>query len=178
MHGLEVNEESLMRWLRTGEKMINLHFTVTINRPVNEVWNVVYTKFTKVGDWATGVFSSRLGKTEENADRVCDTFTGVLYEKIISKDEKNHVMHVEAKGLPFFVKSMIGGYKLREISPSNTHVTFFVKIKTMPFIGTIMEIPMRMQLNKALSVTLNDLKTYVETGKISSKKQGEIERKR
>jgi hypothetical protein len=87
-------------------------------------------------------------------------------------------MNVEAKGLPFFVKSMIGGYKLREISKSKTEATFFVKIKTIPLIGTIMEIPMKMQLNKALSITLDDLKTYVETGKISGKKQGEIDRKK
>jgi hypothetical protein len=158
--------------------MIDLNFSVAINKPVNDVWKAVYTDFTKVGDWATGVFFSRPGKKEENADRVCKTFTGVLYEKIISKDEKNHIMHVEAKGLPFFVKSMIGGYKLREISKSETEATFFVKIKTMPLIGTIMEIPMKMQLNKALSITLDDLKNYVETGKISSKKQGEIEMKK
>jgi hypothetical protein len=68
--------------------MINLNFSVSINRPVNEVWTVVYADFAKVGDWATGVFSSRPGKKEENADRVCNTFTGVLYEKIISKRRK------------------------------------------------------------------------------------------
>jgi hypothetical protein len=155
--------------------MIDLSFTASINRPVNEVWKVVYTDFTKVGDWATGVFSSRPGKKEENADRVCKTFTGILYEKIISKDEKDHTMQIEAKGLPFFVKSMIGGYRLKEISKSNTEVTFFVKIRTMPLIGTIMEIPMKMQLNKALSITLDDLKTYTETGKFSLKKREEME---
>ena len=41
-----------------------------------------------------------------------------------------------------------------------------------------MQIPMRSKLNKGLNGTLNDLATYVETGKPSAAKQRELAKKK
>jgi len=154
--------------------MIELKFRTEIDKPIEDVWKVLFTNFTKVGDWVTGVYHSRPGKEGENADRVCKTFTGTLVERILSKDEENHEFRVDAKGLPFFVKSFQGGWKLNEISKSKTEAVFSGRIKTMPIIGTIMEMPMRKQFKKAFAITMQELKSYVETGEISARKEQEI----
>jgi len=154
--------------------MIVLKFTKTINKPIDEVWDVLVNQFAEIEKWATGVFES---KQTEDYDRVCKTSFGDLKEKILLKDEKQHILQFKVKGFPFFVKSAVSTLTLKEISKTETEVTVNPNIKTIPIIGTIMEIPMKMQLKKAIPGLIDDFVTYVETGKASSEKQEEINKK-
>ena len=87
--------------------MIQIQRKIIVNKPIDDVWKVLFDGFTDVGKWVTGVYKSRPGTEEEGYDRVCTTFTGKLYETILNKDEKNHTFEVDAKGLPFFVKNFV-----------------------------------------------------------------------
>jgi len=154
--------------------MINLKIIKIVKAPIEKVWDVLINEFAEIEKWATGVFSSQ--KTEDY-DRVCKTSFGNLEEKILTKDKKQHILQFKVKGFPFFVKSAVSTWTLKEISKTETEVTVNPNIKTMPIIGTIMEIPMKMQLKKAIPGLMDDFATYVETGKASKSKQEEIDKK-
>ena len=150
--------------------MIEIKVTNTVNKPLKDLWKVSATEFEKVGFWATGIFRS--WKTEDH-DRVCETSFGKLYEKITLKDKKNHRIEIDAKGLPFFVKKFIGSWQFKKITNNKTEVTITLNLKTMPIIGSIMGLMMKPKLQKAIEVTMKDYITYLETGKISERKQRE-----
>jgi len=158
--------------------MIKIKRTIIVHKPVEQVWKVLFERFTKVGDWVTGVYTSRPGTKEEGYDRVCTTFTGKLYEKILHKDEKNHRFVVGAKGLPFFVKEFVGAWNLKKINSTTTEATLELNIHVKGIIGAIMQMPLKSKLSKGLSELQNDLATYVETGKISHSKQREVNKRK
>jgi len=158
--------------------MIQIKRKIIVKKPVQEVWKVLFEDFTKVGNWVTGVYTSRPGTKEEDYDRVCDTFTGKLYEKIIQKNEKNYSFEVDAVGLPFFVKTFRGKWNLSQVTPTTTEATLELTIDVKGIIGAIMQVPMKSKLNKGLNELGNDLVTFAETGNISNSKQKEMNKKR
>lgn len=158
--------------------MIQIERTITVNKPIKDVWKAVFEDFTEVGSWVTGVYASRPGTKEENYDRVCDTFTGKLYENITHKDEKNHSFEVDAKGLPFFVKEFTGKWQLNKLTPTSTEATITLILHLKGIIGAIMQTPMKSKLNAGLNELSNDLTTFVETGKISNTKKKELQKRK
>ena len=62
--------------------MIHITREFTINKPVEEVWAVLYGDFANIGNWASGIYHSRPGTAEEGLDRVCDTFTGKVVREV------------------------------------------------------------------------------------------------
>lgn len=87
--------------------MINIKRELVFKKPINDVLGVLYGDFTNVGNWATGIYHSRPCTPEEGLDRVCDTFTGKLYEKFNFVDETNHTFEVSAKGFLFLLMMLL-----------------------------------------------------------------------
>jgi len=150
--------------------MIEIKITKNIDQPLKNLWKITVTEFEKVGFWSTGIFKS--WKTKDY-DRVCETSFGKLYEKITLKDEKNHYIKIDVKGLPFFIKKFTGSWKFKKITDNKTEFTVTLNLQTMPIIGSIMGLIMKPKLQKAIEVTVKDYITYLETGKISKRKQRE-----
>jgi len=158
--------------------MINIKVKGTVKKPLSQVWDASANKFTSVSNWATGVYTSRVGNKEEKCARVCETSSGHIEEDFITKDDVNHILAYSVKGFPFFVKSLSNTWTFKEISDSETEITLNPKVKTMPIIGTIMEIPLKAQLKKFMVTALDDFAIYVETGKPSERKLKEIEERK
>lgn len=155
--------------------MIDLKFDTTINKPIEEVWTFVIEEFANSHAWAYGTMSCRKGTESEDFDRVCDTETGRLMDTITKIDDENHVLEFSVKGLPFFVRSVVSTWKLRKLSNTQTEIILGPRIEVMPVIGTLMQIPMKIAFKKLYPGLLDDLATFVETGKPSDRKQQEIE---
>ncbi len=155
--------------------MIDLKFKKKIDKPVEEVWKFVVEEFPNAHNWATGTSYCRKGEESEDFDRVCDTETGKLMDKITKIDNENYLFEFSVKGLPFFVRSVVSTWKLNKISNTQTEIILGPRIEVMPIIGTIMQIPMKMALVKLYPELLDDLAIYVETGKPSPRKQKEID---
>ena len=158
--------------------MIHIKEKVKINKPIEDVWAVLYGDFANIGNWATGIYHSRPGTTDENLDRVCTTFTGKLYEKFNSVDEENYTFDVDVEGLPFFVESAHGGWTLNKIDDGSTDGTVEFQVTTKGIIGKIMQVPMKSKLTSGFRETLEDVVAYIETGKVSDKKQAELAKKK
>jgi len=158
--------------------MIDLKFEKIINKPIEEVWKFVIEEFTNSHEWATGTTMCRKGDASEDFDRVCETETGKLMDKIINVDEKKYLLEFSVIGLPFFVRSVVSSWKLNKVSNSQTEIILGPRIEVMPVIGTIMQIPMKMALTNLYPGLLDDLTIYVETGEASPRKKNEIANKR
>jgi len=150
--------------------MIEVKITKNVNKQLKDLCKVYVTDFHKVGEWGTGIFKSYKG---EKHDRICETAFGKLYENISHKDEKNHRILIDATGFPFFIKKATGQWTFKELSKDKTEFSIGLKMETIPVIGSIMGIFMKPKLTKALEVTAEDYITYLETGKISDRKQRE-----
>lgn len=155
--------------------MIDLKFKKEVNKPIDEVWKFVVEEFLNSHEWATGTTSCRKGEPSEGFDRVCDTETGKLMDKITNIDNENYLFEFSVTGLPFFVRSVVSTWKLNKISNTQTEIILGPRIEVIPVIGTIMQIPMKMAFRKLYPGLLDDLVVYVETGKPSPRKQKEID---
>ena len=158
--------------------MIDLKFKRIINKPVEEVWKCVFDDFAKAHLWAMGTPTCRKGQPDENFDRVCDTETGRLKDTITKVDRDNYMFEFTVEGLPFFVRSVVSTWKLRELSIKQNEINLGTRIEVKPGIGTIAQIPMRLAFKRLYPGLLDDLTTYIETGRPSSRKQEEINRLR
>lgn len=154
--------------------MIDLTFYQQINKPIDEVWKFMIDDFTKSHLWATGTVHCRKGEPHEDFDRICETESGTLMDTITKKDDENYVLEFSVKGLPFFVKSVSSTWKLNKISDLHTEISIGPKIEVKPGIGTLVQFPMKMLFKKLYPGLLEDLTTYVETGKPSLRKQKEL----
>ncbi len=155
--------------------MIDLKFKRTINKPIGEVWSFVADEFHNAHKWAFGTVSCRKGDASDDFDRISETETGVLKDKITRLDAHNHVLEFSVTGLPFFVSSVVSTWKLHEISDRQTEIVLGPRIEVMPVIGTILQLPMKMMFKKLYPGLLDDLAIYIETGKPSPRKQKEVE---
>ena len=113
---------------------------------IDEVWRFIIEEFPNSHKWATGTTSCRKGDASEDFDRVCDTETGKLMDKITNIDNENHLLEFSVTGLPFFVRSVVSTWQLNKISDTQTEITLGPRIEAMPVIGTIMQFPMKMSL--------------------------------
>ncbi len=155
--------------------MNDLKYKKESSKPIDEVWKFVIEEFLGSHKWATGTTSCRKGDDSEDFDRVCDTETGKLMDKITKIDDDNHLLEFSVTGLPFFVRSVVSTWKLKQKSSTQTEIILGPRIEVMPIIGTIMQIPMKMAFNRLYPGLLDDLAIYVETGKPSPRKQKEID---
>ncbi|CAL2104231.1 conserved protein of unknown function [Tenacibaculum sp. 190130A14a] len=155
--------------------MIDLKFKREINKPIDEVWSFVIDDFYSGHKWAYGTTHCRKRTLNEDFDRVCQTESGRLMDKITKIDNTNYILEFSVKGLPFFVKSVTSTWQLTKISETKTIISLGPCIHVMPVIGTLLQIPMKAQLKKIYPGILDDLVTYVETGKPSARKQKELD---
>ncbi len=156
--------------------MIDLKFTKTINKPVKDVWKCVFDDFSSAHLWATGTPTCRKGELHEDFDRVCNTETGELQDTLIKVDKENFMFEFSVKGLPFFVRSVVSTWKLKQLSVNQTQIILGPRIEVKPGIGTLAQIPMKLAFKRLYPGLLEDLATYIETGKPSPRKQKEIDK--
>lgn len=154
--------------------MIDIKASQTINKPIDEVWRFVVDDFTRSHLWAYGSSSCRPGTEAEDFDRVCETESGRLTDTIIRCDDDRHVLEFSVDGLPFFVRSVVSTWSLREVSPTETEITIGPRIETLPVIGWVLEIPMKRSLERLYPGLLDDMAVFVETGQPSARKQAEL----
>lgn len=157
--------------------MIELKFSRTINKSIDEVWQVIAQEFHQPHLWATGTSHCRKGLPNEDFDRISETESGTLMDTIINIDDSKYFLQFSVKGLPFFVSSVVSTWQLHKISENQTTLVMGPTIRVIPIIGNLAQIPMKMALKKLYPKLLNDLTIYIETGNPSPRKQQEVQNK-
>lgn len=146
--------------------------SLLINSDPDEVWQVIAREYDQVGNWASGVYFSktRTGKVLPNAPchgRVCETSLGPFVETIVKFDDPGKEISYVATGekMPGFVKQLKATWKLKQAQNQHCHVSMsFDADIAFPF-SILMGWMMRMQFNKAISQTMEELQYFLEQGK-------------
>ncbi|MEM9194295.1 MAG: SRPBCC family protein [Myxococcota bacterium] len=147
-----------------------------------KVWSVAAGQFDRIGEWSSGVRSSRPLPLESEpnpgsslglAGRVCDTPQGETIEKFVAFDDgqRTFTYEVSGKAMPSFVKRATNTWVLKGLGPDRTQLTMTVEMETGGFVGAIMKPMMSMGMGKVLRTNLEDLKHFVETGELHQRKK-------
>ncbi|MBX2847279.1 MAG: SRPBCC family protein [Acidiferrobacterales bacterium] len=172
-------------YLRTDSKIKNLsgdEMKITkqlnINASSDAVWHVLGPRYEEAGLWASAVYTStalRDSKPLNGAPvsgRVCETSLGPFRETIVGYDSTARYLAYQATGtkMPFFVKRMQGSWKLNALGATGTEVNMTLDADIMFPFDLLMGWMMKIQFNKVLNESLEELKHYVEKGEIHQRK--------
>ena len=143
-----------------------------IDAPIDKVWDILGPNYTSAGDWASSVFVSgaRAGTPKvahaPAAGRVCETSLGPFTETIEDYDPDRHVVSYSATGakMPGFMKGLRNTWTLKPVGGA-TEARMTLQADIAFPMNILMGWMMKMQFNKALSETIDDLKYYAENDK-------------
>ncbi len=161
---------------------MNINKEIIIDKPVQEVWEIVGNQFGDAYIWARGLDHSK-GHGESGfegascSNRTCQVpGFGKIKEAIRQFDQINHVLSYEVEeGFPGFISSAVNTWRLDALG-QKTKVTMNLVMKTKGIKGAIMGPMMKMNLNKLIDGVVSDLKTYAETGRPSVYKTKELDK--
>ena len=146
---------------------MNFKRTVTINRPIEQVWDVLGNQFGQAHVWASSVnhaetYGEAILEGASCSNRSCNTTAGNVKEVIRTFDPKRHVLSYEVlEGFPFFVAKGQNTWKLLP-KGKNTQVDMDMEIVTQGLFGKIMSPMMKLQMSKIADEAVDDLKYYLE----------------
>lgn len=144
---------------------------ITVNKSVEEVWEVLGNQYTEAYQWASGLYHSEgFGKpTLEGAtcsSRACNTSFGQLKEEIRVFDEKEYKLSYEVvEGFPSFIAKGVNNWSLTSLGENQTKVTMMFEGQTTGIKGAIMGTMMRMKLGGSLKNAIEEFKYYVENNR-------------
>ncbi len=145
--------------------------TVTINKPVARVWQIIGENYEDAGLWSSAIYASvavngSVISGAPVAGRVCETTLGPFTEQIVEYDAETMALAYRANGdkMPGFVRKLQGSWKLAEKDSETTVVVMRLSADIAQPFKFLMGWIMKRQFNTAISVSLEDLKYYAENG--------------
>ena len=145
--------------------------TVTIDKPIGEVWKAIGDNYADAGLWSSAIYASAAtnGKAVDGAPvsgRVCETTLGPFTESIVEYNADKTTLSYIASGdkMPGFVRQLKGSWRLSEKAGSATVVVMQLTADIAQPFQFLMGWMMKRQFNAAISVSLEDLKYYLENG--------------
>ena len=157
--------------------------TFTVNKPIDEVWDVLGNDFGGAYKWGSGLYHSEgYGAPElEGAscnNRACQTNLGDIKEVIRTFDPQKHILEYEViEGFPGFVKSGVNKWTLTPQGGKQTRVDVHFVAELQGLLGTLMRPMMGWQMGRTFDQVLGDFKYYVENGRPSPNKLKEINKR-
>ncbi|MEO1437231.1 MAG: SRPBCC family protein [Bacteroidota bacterium] len=156
---------------------VEVEESIFIKVSKEQLWGITALQFDKIGDWSAGVKSSEgFGKGQNGAvcsERQCDpAYKGFkkTTEKIIDYQPDAHQFTYQiTKGLPKMVVRATNQWTHRD-EKGGTRMSMKVNMILKGLMGRIMAKPMQKRMATVLRENLEELKIYVETGKVHDRK--------
>ncbi len=153
--------------------------SIQINAPASVVWHLVAHEFDEVGKWSNDVTYSKktthhaIPEGAEVGGRVCTSKYGDITEAFIHYDEAGMTFTYDAEGgaVPFFIRRTTNTWKVEAKGEQACIVSFQPEVDFIPVIGIIVHFPMQIFMRNVLQKTLEELKYYVETGEVYTRKE-------
>lgn len=147
--------------------------SIVIDAPLDRVWKTAAHDFAEIDRWASLVHSSKAERATPPvagaavAGRVCETPFGTSHETFEAYDEERHTFTYagRAEKQPAFLKRGSNTWSMEAVSESRTRLTMTGDIELNLFPGTLMRLPMRLQMRRVLDWNLQEIKHYIETGR-------------
>lgn len=141
---------------------------VVINKPINDVWEVLGNQFTEPHLWATNFKTSKGGGEPKLSGlsyrhRATTTENGENWQELDAFDPDNYVLsyHI-SKGVPSIASSAIGTWKLSQISESQTQLHVDFSLKTKGLLGILISPIVSKKVGQASAEIVEEFKYYVE----------------
>jgi Polyketide cyclase / dehydrase and lipid transport len=153
-----------------------------IDASADRVWEIVGHQFTRIGEWATAIPTSRPSSQTPSAagapaaGRVCETglpIVPLVEETIVAYDEGGRTLTYTGAGLPHFVKEARNRWTVVAVDDRRARVRVEATIE-LRAVGLLLAVPFRLWSARVGAKTLDDLKHYVEVGRPSRAKQRQL----
>lgn len=143
----------------------------TIETSADTVWLILGPKYAQIGQWASGVYTSRerTGTILQGAPcsgRVCETAMGRLKETITRYDEQRKVVAYTAQGdkMPFFVRGLSNMWTVTPLNNNRTQVDMCFEATFLPVFNLLMGPIMRMQMGGFANHLTEEFQYFAENG--------------
>jgi carbon monoxide dehydrogenase subunit G len=149
--------------------------SLTINKPIDEVWEVLGNQFDKIDRWSSLISKSEVSgpSTMQGVNysvRSTTTKTGISKQELTRFDTENHVLGYKSiAGTPPIIKQVNAEWRLTNNGNTTRLVLDFNA--EMKGIGHIIAPIAKMKLGKVGDELLDDFKFYVENGKPHPRKK-------
>lgn len=152
--------------------------TLMIDKPVEDVWDILANRYAEAGSWASAVYVSRPREgTPKVAEapvlgRICETSLGPIVESIETFNAASRTLaySATAENMPSFLTGLLNTWKLTAAGPNSTRVDMVLTANiAFPF-NILMGWMMRLQFKGAIDSSLTELKYFAETGRPHPKK--------
>ena len=153
--------------------------SATINVSADRLWSILADDFDKVGEWARAVDSSApkadaaIPEGASVGGRVCQApGFGAIDEAFTSFDptERSYAFKATASKIPSFVQNLTNHTLVKPLGPEQSQVQLRITADTPGIRGALVKPMMTRKFSRAIDGTLEDLKIFAESGKISSEK--------
>jgi len=146
-----------------------------INKPIDQVWDVLGNQFADIYKWSSLIESSEVSGNPtfpgvSFSIRSTLTTAGPTKQELTSFNPAQHNLSYKAiAGTPFFFKSVNAKWSLAKAGADSTNLVldFEVKFKGLFFLLTPL---VKLKLGKVGAELLDDFKYYVENGKALARK--------
>ncbi len=153
-----------------------------INVSADSLWAIL-REFDKVAAW-TSVLNHSKGGGEAKFEgttcnkRICETKDNnkVVEELIMFSDERQELAYKLTEGAPGFVKYSKNRWIVSKIGANQSQVQMDVTMHLSRFMGFFLGGLITKEMTKQVTIFLNELKTYAETGEISEAKKEQLEK--
>ena len=146
-----------------------------IEKPVEEVWEVLGNQFGKIDRWASLISHSEVSGPSKISGvdysiRSTKTTQGDTQQELTSFNPKKHsISYKSISGTPAIIKQVMAHWSLENRGEKSTHLVldFTVKMKGLGFFFAPLA---KIKLGKVGDVLLDDFKYYLENGKPHQRK--------
>ncbi len=147
-----------------------LHFKekTLIQKPIDEVWEVLGNQFAEPHLWAANFIASKPGGTPKlpglsYRHRATLTESGDNWQELDAFDPVDYSLtyHI-SKGVPPIAKSAIGTWKLVKISETQTQLDVDFSLTTKGFLGFVMSPIVGKKVGEASAEIVEEFKYYLE----------------
>lgn len=149
---------------------MNINKKITINKSIEEVWEVLGNQFGQISNWATLIKESKVYgdsklKGVNFSIRETDTLNGITTQELTSfEPDKHSLSYKSISGTPPIIKEVRAHWSLTT-KDSNTTDLVMDFTADMKGLGFILVPIVKMKLGKIGNELLEELKYYIENGK-------------
>lgn len=145
---------------------------IVVERPAEEVWDLVARRFGDVASWASMIADSRplTGPGPGDAPvrgRACSVGipgVGDLTEELVDyDDEARRLTYRATTGMPPFVRTASNTWTVEALAPGTSRFTMHASVDLTP-VGSVAAPALRLYLGLVGRRTARDLKTFAEDG--------------
>ena len=154
-----------------AQRKIHVKRELTINKHIDEVWEVVGKQFSEVHLWSSNFKDSKPGGTKEfdaidYSYRATITDRGETIQLLDVFDSNNYrlVYHI-TKGMPGIAKAANGEWSLKPVKKNQSTVVIEFEMEVKNILGYLLSPIIKLKIGKAAEEISEELKYYMENGK-------------